>query len=170
MTRAAGFTLVEVVIALSIFSLVFGAAMTLYQQTVTSWHKENARTDVQENLRLGLESMSRDLRSAVGFFQAGSSSVKFALGDGNIVQYYLEGSRLVRQVGGVPTPIANLVVTLTFSYFDENNSLLPIQQGQVGQGDLGKICRVGIVLAGSKGTDPVIRMTTSVTVRAVATH
>jgi prepilin-type N-terminal cleavage/methylation domain-containing protein len=159
--RERGFTLVEVVVAVSIFSLVVGAALALYQQAVLSWHKDETRVDVQESLRIGLDRMGRELRTAVEFYEANNNSVKFKSADGKTVRYYQNADKeqLMREVNNDrPNPVASYVTGLTLVYYGTDNN--PPQ-------NLESIRRVEITLTGRKGNGPEVKMTTSVRIRAL---
>lgn len=155
-----GFTLVEVVVAVLIFSLVMGAALVLYQQGVFSWNREEARVDVQENLRIGLDRMSRELRSAVALYEATNNSIGFKSADGKTVRYYHRDDvgQLMREVDGGHNPVASYVTALRLAYYDADNN--PTQ-------NLENIRRVEITLTGRKGGGPEVTMTTSVKIRTL---
>lgn len=166
--RERGFTLVEVVVAVSIFSLVVGAALALYQQAVLSWHKDEAGVDVQESLRIGLDRMSRELRTAVKFNKASKNSIEFESADGKTVYYEANGGQLMRQVNpSGSNPVANYVTGLTLMYYDGNNYELSMLDNRVPPEDLNSIRQVEITLTGRKGNGPEIKMTTSVRIRAL---
>ncbi|MGQ9755742.1 MAG: PilW family protein [Desulfotomaculales bacterium] len=155
-----GFTLVEVVVALLIFSLVVGAALAVYQQAMLSWHREEARVDVQENLRIGLDRMSRELRAAVALYEANNNSVRFKSADGKTVQYYHRADleQLMREVDGGHNPVASYVTALRLAYYGADYN--PTQ-------NTGTIRLVRITLTGRKGNGPEVTMTTSVRIRTL---
>jgi len=163
-----GFTLVEVVVAVLLFVVVVGAALALYQQGILSWRREEARVDVQENLRIGLDRMSRELRGALSFEKAGDDFVEFKIrndkGGVDFISYYVAYSntarcyQLLRRAGSTANPVASYVTGLTLAYYDADNN--PTQ-------NLESIRRVEITLTGRKGNGPEVKMTTSVRVRAL---
>lgn len=169
-----GFTLVEVVVALSVFSLVLGAALTLYQQAVISWRKDERKVDVQENLRFALEKMSRDIRSAKIVIEAGSSKLGLVVnreGVGSeesedIVYYYLDSEKgcLVREQGQDVQPVASYVTGFELEYYGKQNENLG---GQLSGEELEKVRRIKITLKGEKGNSPEVEITTSVRIRAL---
>jgi prepilin-type N-terminal cleavage/methylation domain-containing protein len=59
-----GFTLMETMVALTIFAIVVTAVLTVYVQGYASYHANNQKIEVQENLRIALNRISRDLRQA----------------------------------------------------------------------------------------------------------
>jgi type II secretory pathway pseudopilin PulG len=61
---AAGFTLLELVVAMALSLLLFGLALTLVQQLGNTADLVGSMSDVNENLRAGLNMVSRDLSAA----------------------------------------------------------------------------------------------------------
>jgi prepilin-type N-terminal cleavage/methylation domain-containing protein len=59
-----GFTLVEVLIVAFMLSLVMAAVYSLYQTHLRSAYVSDEVVEVQQNLRVGIESMTRDIRMA----------------------------------------------------------------------------------------------------------
>jgi prepilin-type N-terminal cleavage/methylation domain-containing protein len=164
--RKSGFTLVEVVVAVLIFSLVLGATLALYQQGVRSWHREAARVDVQENLRLGLDRMSRELKAAVRLDEASNNAVGFETTDGRLVRYYhmADKEQLMRVVDGGHNPVASYVAALSLTYYDrQGTEIAP----PVPEADLNSIRLVRITLTGRKGSEPESTMSTAVRIRTL---
>jgi type II secretory pathway pseudopilin PulG len=63
-TRRAGFTLTELVVAVTMISLVFIVSVPFFQSQARSVTAHAGRLDVQLNARFGLTSIERDLRTA----------------------------------------------------------------------------------------------------------
>jgi prepilin-type N-terminal cleavage/methylation domain-containing protein len=61
---SAGFTLIELMVAMALSLLLLGMAFTLVQQLNTTADFVGSMSDVNENLRAGLNMMSRDLSQA----------------------------------------------------------------------------------------------------------
>lgn len=64
--RAAGFSLVEMLIALALGTLVAGAAFAILHSNQRSYQANQGLNRVQENARVAFELISRDLRAAGG--------------------------------------------------------------------------------------------------------
>lgn len=64
--RAAGFSLVELLIALALGILVAGAAFAIFHSNQRSYQANQGLNRVQENARVAFELISRDLRAAGG--------------------------------------------------------------------------------------------------------
>lgn len=113
---AAGFTLVEVVVALTLFVLVLGAALGLYTQGTLMYKRQEIGVEVQENARLALDRMVRELRTAQQIDEMTSTSIKFTLYDETQskyyqVRYYYDASRrqLMREKDGGSNPVAGYI-------------------------------------------------------------
>jgi prepilin-type N-terminal cleavage/methylation domain-containing protein len=59
-----GFTLVELLVALAVTLIVVGAAVVLFAQSLTSAHLITAGVDVEQNARVALNAMARELTAA----------------------------------------------------------------------------------------------------------
>jgi len=159
--RKNGFLLVEVLIASFLLAVVFGAALLLYQRGVVSWLRTRDRVEVQENLRLGLDRMSRELRGALYLVEAKPDSVTFFSSDEKYISYYVRYSdtakcyQLLRGVGGTANPVASYVTALEITYEPAETA------------DPKEITFVHIRLTGEKGRSGPVTMSTGVHLRSV---
>ncbi|KXG76028.1 hypothetical protein AN618_17000 [Fervidicola ferrireducens] len=173
-----GFTLVEVVVALSVFTLVIGAALALYQQAVISWRKDERRVDVQENLSFALEKMSEEIRSAKRVVEGKSSRLGLVvnkedegLEDGEEIVYYSFDSqkgRLLREQGHYVQPLASYVTYFNLEYYGEytDEAYESLEEPLSGE-ELEKVRLIKITVAGKKVNSPEMKVTTSVRIRAL---
>lgn len=60
-----GITLLELLVALLIAVFLGGAIFNVFNLAVRSWQKGEARTQVYQNLRIALDRMSEEIRSAI---------------------------------------------------------------------------------------------------------
>ncbi|MCG0277594.1 MAG: prepilin-type N-terminal cleavage/methylation domain-containing protein [Thermanaeromonas sp.] len=114
--KADGFTLVEVVVAVTILVLVLSAALLLYAQGALVYKREEVQVDIQENARIALDRLVRELRSAKEIVTIQSNSITFILDDGSRVRYYHDVGRqqLMREKGGGVNPVASFIKDLRF--------------------------------------------------------
>jgi prepilin-type N-terminal cleavage/methylation domain-containing protein len=73
-SREAGFSLIELLIVLGIMGVVLGAVNALYTTHQRSATVEGEVVDIQQNLRIAMEQMTRDI-SMAGFLVSGADSV-----------------------------------------------------------------------------------------------
>ena len=62
--RSRGFTLVELLIVIATFSVVMAAVYSLYQTQQRSAYSQDEVADVQQNLRIAMDTIARDVRMA----------------------------------------------------------------------------------------------------------
>ena len=154
-----GFTLVELIVALAIFILVFTGMGVYMLSTQRSFFKGETKTEIVYRSTTALDLMVNELRHAgyhhwnwnrdnfdadpvtpgnqplQRFLIADAQQVRFradldnsnAIDDSNEdITYQLNGTNLVRidNIIGVTDRLANNVVTLIFSYFNQDNNRL----------------------------------------------
>lgn len=95
-----GFSLVEMLAAMAVIGFVLGGVLLLQQQGQQAYLFGSNRVEVQQNARVALERMARDLRAATSITTAEAANLVFASKDssGNDVpmQYQLTGTDLNR--------------------------------------------------------------------------
>ncbi|MGD2096147.1 MAG: prepilin-type N-terminal cleavage/methylation domain-containing protein [Desulfobacterales bacterium] len=155
--RAAGFTLVEVLVCLALLSILFGTVYRAFANVNRSYTKENVKAGVQQKTRIGIDLMARDIRLAgldplneanAGFISAGTTttSIQFTADlnyDGDVldpfenITYTLNGDRL-EQTSNLGTGMSmdtllDNVSALTFTYLDANDTVLaaPVPVDQI---------------------------------------
>jgi prepilin-type N-terminal cleavage/methylation domain-containing protein len=144
----AGFTLIEALIASSIFLIVLYGVYVVYDVGEVNYNKGSRKWDVQTEARIALERMAREIRAAgyaspkvsdpVVIATNDTLSVHADLGDGSgpkYITYSLRdcngnvGTTLYRNVstntycGG--DPFIDDVAGLTFTFYELNNLTLP---------------------------------------------
>ena len=137
-----GFTLVELLVYVSIMIVVLGALYSVLNTNTKSYSSQENRVQVTQDLRAALDLMATEIRMAgydpgvigVVTFQDDSNnnydtdgdSIRFTMdrdGDGSIansedINYYLDGSsRILRREGGGTEPVVAVdIINLAFSY------------------------------------------------------
>ncbi len=150
----AGFTLLEALIASSIFLMILYAVYTVYDVGEASYKKGSRKWDVQSQSRVVLERMGREIRTA-GYASptkatdpvviATNDTISIHADVGNGLQYITYsrrdcsgnvGTTLYRRASTVGAPLATAqfcggdafadnVTALTFTYYEINNVPLP---------------------------------------------
>ncbi|MBI4635489.1 MAG: prepilin-type N-terminal cleavage/methylation domain-containing protein [Candidatus Rokubacteria bacterium] len=115
MTNERGFTLAELLVSCAVLGLVLAGIVTLQQQGMTAYLMGSARVEVQQNARLALDIMTRELRSALSVTPDaacnnatnGATTITFSDQNGTAVTYALSTTNLQRNtitlIGGVQT-------------------------------------------------------------------
>lgn len=108
-----GFTLAELLVACAVIGMVMAGIFTLQQQGQMAYLWGSARVEVQQNARLALDLMTRELRSALSVTTmgancnnaTGATTITFNDSGGTSVMYELIGTTLQRAgsdvIGGV---------------------------------------------------------------------
>lgn len=91
--KIAGFTLIEIMVACSIFIIVMFIAIGSILSLVNANRKARALSSVINNLNIGLESMIRDIRTGTEYdvqqLSSGNQGIVFKDAEGNSVTYTL---------------------------------------------------------------------------------
>jgi type II secretory pathway pseudopilin PulG len=155
MQRQAGFTILEALISLTIFLAVVAAVLSTYAPSRTIYARGERKADIQQNARLAMGEMARQVRMA-GYFPENfsnpapatpeSDAVRIATdgelaiygdadgsGESNLFYFCLDGTTLRR--GSVPADtaydcadgeaLADNVVGLRFTYYNADGDPVP---------------------------------------------
>jgi prepilin-type N-terminal cleavage/methylation domain-containing protein len=134
--RAAGFTLVELLVSLAALGVVLAGAFGVLRETQSAYVLGVARLEAQQSARIALERMAREIQGA-GFDPGGvrfpaivnatptSLTIQKDLngngvigGSGESVTYFLRDTTLRRNSGAGAQPVIEGVQSLAFTYFD----------------------------------------------------
>jgi len=152
-----GYTLVEFAIAMSIFVIFMAIATPFMFSQLQGALRTEDRVDLQQSARVGLRTMTRELRQAVELYTSvekpsGKNELSFGVdfdGDGIInsytnnnvpleqVTYYLNNDTLYRgRKKGQGSPLAEHVEQVTFELFGSNLVLDTDDDGVVEEAEL----------------------------------
>ena len=113
-----GFSLAELLIVIAILGLMLAGIVTVQMQGQKTYLIGAHRVEAQQNGRVALELMIRELRSAQSVTAIpNATSMTFVDGNGSTIQYQLAGAVINRVIGGVSTPLIGGVVTFNLTYF-----------------------------------------------------
>lgn len=96
MNNERGFTLTELLVACAVVGVVMAGVFTLQQQGQNAYLWGSARVEVQQNARLALDLMTREIRSAITISSCASTKVAFTDSASVATVYEQVGSRLLR--------------------------------------------------------------------------
>jgi prepilin-type N-terminal cleavage/methylation domain-containing protein len=139
-----GFTLVEMVLALAISTIVLAAIYSVFIIANENFTTQNVAANVQQNLRSAIGLMARDIRSAgldpsgsdnFGIAYASQSNFNGIVDEANFeeVTYDLQGSQVMQTLyETVATPPAvpdaaaliSNITNLSFDYYDDQDNNL----------------------------------------------
>lgn len=113
-----GFTLAELMVVMALTGLVLAGVFSIQQQGTNSYLMGAGRVETQQNARVALEQMVRELRSAESVTALGSATdITFVDVTGVVVRYQLTGTTLNRTAAGVGGVIIGGVQSLTLTYY-----------------------------------------------------
>lgn len=123
-----GFTLVEVMVSLSILSLMIVGIYGVLNTGNVTYYKSIGLLELQQQTRQAMSAITRELREATNVSPTGTStSVTFDTPDESNVQCYLDTAenQIIRR-GATDKILANDISSLSFNYTS------PIVQIQIG--------------------------------------
>jgi prepilin-type N-terminal cleavage/methylation domain-containing protein len=113
-----GFTLAELLVVTAIIGLVMAGIFTLQQQGNQAYLYGSNRVETQQNSRVALDLMTRELRSAQSVtLIPNGQDITFVDENGVTVRYNLSGTTLNRTDAGGTIPLIGGAQTLTFTYY-----------------------------------------------------
>lgn len=122
LARAAGFTLIEMLITMGIGGIVFGVVGFVSLFFARNFIFVGNHCDLQQASRVALEQFKNDTRSAVSVSSATESSIVLLNADGSTIQYtYSPDSKtLSRLAGGATRVLIRDLDSMTFSTYQRN--------------------------------------------------
>jgi len=125
-----GFTLAELLVALTMLALVLTAVVMIENGTLQAYVVGSNKTEVQQNARVALERMAREIRqTSSALTVATATNLGFVDQDTGPTTYWLNGTALTRTAGGADAIVIGAVQALTFAYRDVNNAVLTTPVG-----------------------------------------
>lgn len=104
-TACKGFSLVELLIYVSIFSVISAIFIGVLFHATLGWTRSKVESEVQQNLRFAMEDIARTAQQATAISSpsvGSSANALTAVVGGQNVQYSLSGTALQKQVGANP--------------------------------------------------------------------
>jgi prepilin-type N-terminal cleavage/methylation domain-containing protein len=100
MKKNRGYTIIEFLVALSIFVIVIVVVLGLFSMAIKGQRRLIAQQNVQENARYLMEFMAKEIRMSVITSSNGTSgSLSLIRSDGNSVTYNITSGKLYRNDG-----------------------------------------------------------------------
>ncbi len=121
-----GFTLAELMVVMAVIGIIMAGVLVIQMGGEQAYLYGSSRVETQQNARVALDLMTRELRSAQSITTIPSATdITFVDENGSTVEYALSGSTLNRTQGGTTTPLIGGVQTLAMTYYsvyDVSNS------------------------------------------------
>jgi prepilin-type N-terminal cleavage/methylation domain-containing protein len=119
-----GFTLTELLVVITILSVMLAGLLSIQMTGQTSYLIGAHRVEAQQNARVALELLVRELRSAASVTAVPSgTNMTFVDENNSVIQYQLAGTTLNRTATGcaactgVATPVIGGVQAFTLTYY-----------------------------------------------------
>lgn len=183
--RRAGMTVVELMVALVIFSVIIGVVFGFLTEARSSYTSTRQKAMYQQGLRAVMSLVTREVRSA-GCDPRGAGFERFPTADARVLRCRMDlnadtdaadtnpdeditysfntaNGELTRTVAGTPTVILRGLTNLTFNYYDDDGNLLagvPLSAT-----DRANIRSVDLVMAGETDKHEPVTYTTRIGVR-----
>ena len=129
-----GFTLAELLTAMAVLGLLLAGLFLTLQQGQSAYLYGAGRAEVQQNARVALERMLRELRDASSVATASANDIKFTFLDdtstlvtveyslsGASAPYLLHRNQTVPALAGQPDTLVGGVSNFTVTYYDITN-------------------------------------------------
>lgn len=94
-----GLTMIELIVAIGIFSLVIGMTVGIFVLALSSQRRIIALRNTEDNIRFTIEAMAREIRTGKNF-SSGGNSISFTNAKGEVVIYRLNNSAVEKSSDG----------------------------------------------------------------------
>ncbi len=131
MSNERGYSLAELLSAMAVLTLLLAGLLVTFQEGQNVYSFGAGRSEVQQNARVALDRMLRELRTAAQITTATSNDIQFTFVDDSgasvTVEYSLGGTNIQRNqtvpaIGGQPATLTGGVAGLTITYYDVSNN------------------------------------------------
>lgn len=112
-----GFSLAELLVVTAVLGLVMVAVISIQQKGQESYIYGANRIEAQQNARVALDRMTRELRSALSIVALTSTDVTFVNQENSQVQYQFSGTNLNRISASGTETIIGGVLDVSMTYY-----------------------------------------------------
>lgn len=124
-----GVTITELMVGIGVVALIASIASLIYIRAYRSWRQESIQTEVQQQARIALDNMTRNLQEgkastvAISYYSGQSptlyySKIAFENVNGDSFEYYQSGNKLRQKKNSTEYQITSNIKCLYFYYPD----------------------------------------------------
>jgi prepilin-type N-terminal cleavage/methylation domain-containing protein len=127
--RKNGFTLVELVVVISVVGIISTIMGSMLLGTIKAWTFKFNRNDILWDGRLALDRMTREIRTirnTTSVTTASSTQFRFIDAGNHDITYSMSSTNLNRTEGGAANLLAENVSSLAFTYYDTNGNTIAV--------------------------------------------
>lgn len=125
-----GFSLIEVLITITLLAIVLGSLLTVFESVQRSAAFVQNRSESLDTMRLAIDQMTKEIRQASSVSASSTASMidmnTYILGVAKHVVYQASGTSLTRSVNGGPAVVLQQRLTST-DVFDYTDSISNVQ-------------------------------------------
>jgi prepilin-type N-terminal cleavage/methylation domain-containing protein len=132
-----GFTLVELLVYISLVSIAMMVIMTFFVDVTTSATKITIAKEVQQSARFILQQMTHDIRNAQAVVSVHQSAIELQAQNGDFLRYETDGGALQRRTNGGAAEIltSNAVALQSVQFLSAGDTIaitISLQQSAAG--------------------------------------
>jgi len=130
-----GVTLVEMMIAMAMLTIVIGGFYYLLNSGVEAWLSAASLAEESQSARISLATMTRDIRYASGFKAIADHSITLISPSQGDIKYELDNNQIIRTMNPnspakrYERELANNIQSLSFEYYDQIETKLAATSG-----------------------------------------
>lgn len=120
-----GFTLMELMVVIGLLSVLIGTAYFFLNHTVMQTQRTYNQTDVEANIRIAADRMTREIRQATTIYLVDNSTIEFLLPNGKEIKYYYDSrtNEIRRLVDGEGyNPITDQIKSVKFARMETDGN------------------------------------------------
>lgn len=148
MKKNKGFTLVELVIVITIIGIAASIIGTMLLGVVNAWTFKFNRNDILWDGRLALDRVTREIRTvknSTSVTLASTAQFRFTDTGNKDITYSLTSTNLNRTEDGIANLLAADVSSITFTYYYANGTVIPAPAVSPSTTDIRRV-RIGLTL------------------------
>ena len=137
---ARGFTLVEMILSMTILSLIFGVCMSVIILSTRARGTESATELTAQTIttRATIDGIAAELKSAINISSRSANSISFTIpdrdgdGDPESISYYKLGNDLMRSYNSIfPTTYLRDIGSISFDFLDKTTAtVVPVESAE----------------------------------------